>query len=150
MHLRKSPGKASSPRAPQTSPRSGSRSPRRSSSSSPRTRSASSPRSKSKDPSIKTETPTRTRMMRPAPVSSANSKDTLIDSLENGSINKKSMIGKNYDDVDLSKKLPSPSSGLTSSDKLSMGLLFILYTLQGIPMGLSASLPLILNERGSG
>ena len=33
-------------------------------------------------------------------------------------------------------------------DKMSMFLLFVLYTLQGIPMGLCGSIPLILKERG--
>ena len=41
-----------------------------------------------------------------------------------------------------SKKIPL-------EDKLSMLLLLVLYTLQGIPMGLSSSIPLILKERGA-
>lgn len=38
---------------------------------------------------------------------------------------------------------------LTAEDRMSMGLLFVLYTLQGIPMGLCGSIPLILKERGA-
>lgn len=33
------------------------------------------------------------------------------------------------------------------NDTVSMGLLLVLYTLQGIPMGLCGSIPLILKER---
>jgi len=44
--------------------------------------------------------------------------------------------------VESSKKIPL-------EDKLSMILLLVLYTLQGIPMGLSSSIPLILKERGA-
>lgn len=40
------------------------------------------------------------------------------------------------------------SSTLGTKDKFSMGILLVLYTLQGIPMGLSGSIPLILKERG--
>lgn len=41
---------------------------------------------------------------------------------------------------------PTPPLGM--EDKMSMFLLFVLYTLQGIPMGLCGSIPLILKERG--
>ena len=39
--------------------------------------------------------------------------------------------------------------GIPMSDKISMFLLLVLYTLQGIPMGLCMSLPIILKERGA-
>jgi len=38
---------------------------------------------------------------------------------------------------------------LTQEDRISMCLLLVLYTLQGIPMGLCGSIPLILKERGA-
>jgi PAT family acetyl-CoA transporter-like MFS transporter 1 len=39
--------------------------------------------------------------------------------------------------------------GIDGHDKISMITLFVLYCLQGIPMGLSASIPLLLKEQGS-
>ena len=38
-------------------------------------------------------------------------------------------------------------SSMSIQDKLSMFVLLVLYTLQGIPMGLSGSIPLLLKER---
>lgn len=38
---------------------------------------------------------------------------------------------------------------MSMKDKMSMSLLLLLYTLQGIPMGLSGSIPLILKEKNS-
>ena len=45
---------------------------------------------------------------------------------------------------------PNPSSEVSVwEERMSMGLLLLLYTLQGIPMGLCGSIPLILKERGA-
>lgn len=44
---------------------------------------------------------------------------------------------------------PGFSSSLSLNDKFGMGILLVLYTLQGIPMGLSGSIPLILKEKGA-
>jgi PAT family acetyl-CoA transporter-like MFS transporter 1 len=41
------------------------------------------------------------------------------------------------------------SSTLGSKDRFSMLILLVLYTLQGIPMGLSGSIPLLLKEKGA-
>ena len=38
---------------------------------------------------------------------------------------------------------------MSNQDKISMSVLLLLYTLQGIPMGLSGSIPMILKERGA-
>ena len=38
---------------------------------------------------------------------------------------------------------------ISLDDKISMVILLILYTLQGIPMGLCGSIPLIMKERGT-
>jgi len=42
-----------------------------------------------------------------------------------------------------------PAAAMSMEDKMSMVLLFILYALQGIPMGLCGSIPLYLKERGT-
>jgi PAT family acetyl-CoA transporter-like MFS transporter 1 len=45
---------------------------------------------------------------------------------------------------------PNPSGEVSVwEERMSMGLLLLLYTLQGIPMGLCGSIPLILKERGA-
>ena len=49
-------------------------------------------------------------------------------------------------DVEDDKKGGSVKIGL--EDRMSMGILLVLYTLQGIPMGLCGSIPLIMKERG--
>ena len=51
-----------------------------------------------------------------------------------------------YFKIKLKKKLPV-MLGLPKGDAGSIVLLFVLYTLQGVPMGLSGSIPFILNER---
>ena len=38
--------------------------------------------------------------------------------------------------------------GMHKDDRLSIAILLVLYTLQGIPMGLCGSIPLILKEKG--
>lgn len=38
--------------------------------------------------------------------------------------------------------------GVHKDDRLSIAILLVLYTLQGIPMGLCGSIPLILKEKG--
>lgn len=52
------------------------------------------------------------------------------------------------DIIDDKKLLPPVPSKLSTDDKISMFVLFLLYTLQGIPMGLCGSIPLIMKERG--
>ena len=47
--------------------------------------------------------------------------------------------------------IPSQSKknmGVHKDDRLSIAILLVLYTLQGIPMGLCGSIPLILKEKG--
>ena len=44
-------------------------------------------------------------------------------------------------------KIPPPSEVEEPSDKFNYALLVVLYTLQGIPMGLSASIPFLLQEK---
>ncbi len=66
--------------------------------------------------------------------------------LETGTIG----TGLNLKDDDLVR--PSVSTAtkkISLEDKASMILLFVLYALQGIPMGFSSSIPLILKERGA-
>ena len=62
----------------------------------------------------------------------------------------------NDDDDMTTPQKPSISGNLSkgsslsrevNDDRLSMALLLVLYTLQGIPMGLCGSIPLILKER---
>ncbi|KAJ1432975.1 acetyl-coenzyme A transporter 1-domain-containing protein [Ochromonadaceae sp. CCMP2298] len=52
---------------------------------------------------------------------------------------------------DIDKSLPDSSSlgGLNNQDRISMAVLILLYTLQGIPLGLSGSIPLLLKEKGA-
>merc|ERR550537_992151 len=38
-------------------------------------------------------------------------------------------------------------SSMSTQDKFSMGILLLLYTLQGIPMGLAGAIPLLLKEK---
>jgi len=55
------------------------------------------------------------------------------------------------DDDDDRKKKAAPAAGgggVGLEDRMSMAILLLLYTLQGIPMGLSGSIPLIMKERG--
>ena len=51
-------------------------------------------------------------------------------------------------DIDNEKKNLAVTSVVNMEDKISMVVLFLLYTLQGIPMGLCGSIPLIMKERG--
>jgi PAT family acetyl-CoA transporter-like MFS transporter 1 len=51
-------------------------------------------------------------------------------------------------DLSDSKRKASSSSVVGMEDKIGMVLLLLLYTLQGIPMGLCGSIPLIMKERG--
>ena len=50
--------------------------------------------------------------------------------------------------IDNDKKNLTVASVVNMEDKISMVVLFLLYTLQGIPMGLCGSIPLIMKERG--
>jgi MFS transporter, PAT family, solute carrier family 33 (acetyl-CoA transportor), member 1 len=47
-----------------------------------------------------------------------------------------------------SKKEPTAVNPLSMEDRVGMIVLLLLYTLQGIPMGLCGSIPLIMKERG--
>ena len=53
----------------------------------------------------------------------------------------------NMDDHDAQKTAAAAAKG-GLEDRMSMGILLVLYTLQGIPMGLCGSIPLIMKERG--
>ena len=44
---------------------------------------------------------------------------------------------------------PSPAMGVTNDDFGSIALLLLLYVLQGVPMGISASVSFILQEKGA-
>ena len=46
------------------------------------------------------------------------------------------------------KSSTSKDMGMHKDDRLSIAILLVLYTLQGIPMGLCGSIPLILKEKG--
>ena len=67
---------------------------------------------------------------------------------------KVSNIGSKTDDNDDALNCDNCAMGdlskMSRKDRASMILLLLLYTLQGIPMGLSASIPLIFKERGVG
>ena len=53
----------------------------------------------------------------------------------------------NMEDHD-TKKTAAAAAKVGLEDRMSMGILLVLYTLQGIPMGLCGSIPLIMKERG--
>lgn len=60
--------------------------------------------------------------------------------------------GKNEDIIRSSMEngeLPSPLRSNIKGDEKNILLLFFLYTLQGIPLGLSAAIPMILQNRGA-
>ncbi len=121
-------------------------------------RSTSKDTSSSSSPRSKSSTPGKYKEMRNDTSSRSESRDRLTDELEAGEA-PRSRGGVNRNDGDMSPLLGEKeesadikvvkSTSLGTSDKLSMGLLFVLYALQGIPMGLSTSLPLILKERGT-
>jgi PAT family acetyl-CoA transporter-like MFS transporter 1 len=69
---------------------------------------------------------------------------THNDTNTNGS-STKSAVSSNGTSSSSSAK-PS-ASGMPTSDKWSLALLFLLYTLQGIPLGLSGSLPMLLSQK---
>jgi PAT family acetyl-CoA transporter-like MFS transporter 1 len=56
-------------------------------------------------------------------------------------------IGENDNQVQFHSDVKNEKFEIFTEDNMSMGLLLILYTLQGIPMGLCGSIPLILKER---
>ena len=58
-----------------------------------------------------------------------------------------SHIDTNMEDHD-AKKTAAAAAKVGLEDRMSMGILLVLYTLQGIPMGLCGSIPLIMKERG--
>lgn len=49
---------------------------------------------------------------------------------------------------DEAQPLAKPAHEIAWRDRFSIALLLLLYMMQGIPMGLCASIPLILMERG--
>mmetsp|Transcript_39460 Transcript_39460/g.79110 ORF Transcript_39460/g.79110 Transcript_39460/m.79110 type:complete len:122 (-) Transcript_39460:15-380(-) len=55
------------------------------------------------------------------------------------------------DDEKASKISSTPTGGWQdlSGDWANIGLLLLLYTLQGVPMGLASSIPLLLQEKGA-
>ena len=59
-------------------------------------------------------------------------------------------IRKRPHPMDSSHQVVSNGHRTVEDDRFSIGLLLVLYTLQGIPMGICSSLPVILKERGIG
>lgn len=75
-------------------------------------------------------------------------KDTSIDIMEIRKRQDKTPDRRSNRDVDVSPEEKIEKSDLRG-DKLNIAILFFLYLLQGIPIGLTAAIPMLLQNRGA-